>query len=106
MVLQTGAGSPAVRAAPSPEPLFSARQGARASWVADGIYLVYGGTNASGVPVPRAELVDVRSFPGSVAPTGQLPTADPLVVLPIDDHAQLAVSAAGVWRYASPRGFQ
>ncbi|MCB9628715.1 MAG: hypothetical protein H6725_15190 [Sandaracinaceae bacterium] len=106
VVLQTGAGSPAVRAAPSPEPLFSARQGARASWVADGIYLVYGGTNASGVPVPRAELVDVRSFPGSVAPTGQLPTADPLVVLPIDDHAQLAVSAAGVWRYASPRGFQ
>lgn len=98
--------STAVAATPTPEALFTPREGSAWSPVAAGVYLVHGGTNAGGTRALRAELVDVRNFPGTVAPTGELPTADPLVVVALDDHAQLAIGANGVWRYASPRGFE
>ncbi|MEZ4325202.1 MAG: hypothetical protein R3B40_08310 [Polyangiales bacterium] len=99
------ASGTAVRAVPAPEPLFAARQGGAAAWVADGVYLVYGGTNAGGAAVRRAELVDVRGLPGVVAPTGELPATATLVV-PVDDHALVALGASAMFRYAAPRGFE
>lgn len=99
------ASGTAVRAVPAPEPLFSPRQGGAAAWVADGVYLVYGGTNAGGAAVRRAELVDVRGFPGVVAPTGELPV-EASVVAPVDDHALVAIGASAMYRYAAPRGFE
>ncbi len=104
VVVTLDPGTPAVRVTPASEPLFVARTDARATELAPSVFLVYGGTDATGAIARRPEIVDLRNVRGVVAPTGALPAATPSLIVPIDDAAQILFSSDGVHRYATPRG--
>lgn len=91
---------------PSPASLHIARERADSLHWSSGLYLIYGGNDAEGNYIRRAEIVDLRQIPGSTAPTGLLPKElEPTIALILGDGSIFMSDGERSAGYTPPRAY-